>query len=79
MPEYEADASELVAAGWGNYPRHNIPQDWRTRRPPATRYERPLSCLCGKCETCKARKKYREKALFRKTLRPGKKALDNVA
>ncbi len=29
----EADYEELIAAGWGNYERHTIPEDWRTRRP----------------------------------------------
>ncbi len=29
----EADADELIAAGWGSHDRNQISPDWRTRRP----------------------------------------------
>ena len=28
-----ASCEELLAAGWGSHDRHQIPADWRTRRP----------------------------------------------
>ncbi len=28
-----ASADELIAAGWGSWPRWQIPADWRTRKP----------------------------------------------
>jgi hypothetical protein len=29
----QATVDELIAAGWGDYPRHLIPDAWRTRKP----------------------------------------------
>lgn len=34
MSAWDADASELIAAGWGSHNRGDIPDDWRTRRGP---------------------------------------------
>lgn len=34
LPEvYGATCDELIAAGWGNFQRHLIPEDWRIRQP----------------------------------------------
>ena len=34
MSAWDADPDELIAAGWGSHLRHQIPNDWRTRRGP---------------------------------------------
>lgn len=36
MSAWEADAGELIEAGWGSHYRGDIPDDWRTRRGPDT-------------------------------------------
>ena len=72
MAEYEADCNELIAAGWGEYERRDIPRDWRTRRPPqgqSPTQTTVYSCLCGHCATCKSRKRQRAKAQINKALR----------
>ena len=36
MTPWEAAADQLIAAGWGEVERRDIPSDWQTRRPPET-------------------------------------------
>ena len=68
------DCNELNAAGYGGYERERIPKDWRSR-PRPDHWAQALSCICGRCDTCKAREKSRERAALRKAalgLHPGK-------
>jgi hypothetical protein len=34
MSPQDATCDELLAAGWGEYDRCDIPNDWQSRRPP---------------------------------------------
>lgn len=40
MSPWEATADQLIAAGWGDAERQDIPADWQTRRPPARKVGR---------------------------------------
>src|ERR1039458_1787889 len=72
MPEYNASCDELIAAGYADWGREDIPKDWRTHRPSARSnqyHSRDLVCECGSCETCKAREEYRARDRERKAKR----------
>lgn len=86
MKPIDATCDELIAAGWGEHDRRDIPSDWQTRRPATIPKTHRVACLCGDCSYCRGRasaRRYREARRgaehpvggWKKLLRRGRKAL----